>query len=356
MIPIYEPWITDREKKYAKEAIDTGWISSLGPFTTKFEKAFAEYLGVRHAISTNTGTAACHLALATLGIGPGDEVIVPSLTYIATANVVEYCGATPVSVDVDIDTWNIDPSLVEQAITARTKAVFPVHLFGNPARMLELQDICKEHRLYLIEDACEALGAECQLGKAGSVSDIGCFSFYGNKTITAGEGGMVVTNSDTWAEHCRMLRGQGQTKTYFHPYVGFNYRMTNIASAIALAQIERIDNILENKEGIYESYVAKFKDCPAVRTQVVDEGSTHGYWMMTVMVDNKPAVTKALASNEIDYRPVFYPLCDLPPYRSHRNAPIARQIHHHGIMLPSYPALGGNNLWDIADLVIGHAE
>lgn len=223
-IPISEPSITKKEIKYVNDAIKSGWVSSLGPYIDKFEKKFAWYIGTRYALTTLSGTTTLHLALASLGIGNGDEVIIPDLTFIATANAVTYTGAKPIMVDIEKDTWCIDPNAIKKAITAKTKAVMPVHLYGNPANMDEISEICEEYNLYVIEDAAEAHGAEYKGEKVGSLGDCGVFSFYGNKIITTGEGGIITTNSENIYDKAIFLRDHAMSKEkrYWHTEVGFN--------------------------------------------------------------------------------------------------------------------------------------
>ena len=241
-IPVAEPLLDGRETEYVLECLQTNWISSQGKFITQFESAFAEYCGVRHAIAVNNGTAALHLCLLALGVKAGDEVIVPSLTYVATANAVRYCNATPVFVDNDLRTFNIDANEIAAKITPSTKAIIPVHLYGHPADMDPILEIADKHRLFVVEDAAEAVGARYKDSRAGGIGTCAAFSFFGNKIITTGEGGMVTTNDEAIAARLRMLKGQGMDpdRRYWFPIIGYNYRMTNIAAAIGLAQLEQM--------------------------------------------------------------------------------------------------------------------
>ena len=246
MIPIAEPLLEEEELNNVMEAVKSGWISSKGKFIPEFEENFARYCGVKHSVATSNGTVALHLALATLGIKEGDEVIVPTLTFIATANAVRYTGAKPVFVDSNPDYWCIDPEKIEGAITPKTRAIIPVHLYGHPCDMEAIMAVAKKHDLYVIEDAAEAHGAEHKGRKVGSFGDIACFSFYGNKIITTGEGGMCLTDDEILAERMRILRDHGMNpgKRYWHDIVGFNYRMTNMQAAIGVAQLEKIDRVI----------------------------------------------------------------------------------------------------------------
>ena len=238
------------------DCLDSTWISSSGKYIEQFEKAFAEFCGVKHAVTCCNGTVALHLALMALGTQPGDEVIVPTLTYIATANAVTYCGARPVFVDSEPETWNMDPSLIEEKITPRTKGIIVVHLYGHPADMDPIMSIARRHGLFVIEDAAEAHGAEYKGHRVGSIGDMSTFSFYGNKIITTGEGGMVVTNNDSLASKARQLKGQGSVpdQRYWFPIIGYNYRMTNVASAIGLAQLEKAEWHIERRREVARWY------------------------------------------------------------------------------------------------------
>ena len=243
LIPVAAPVFAGREREYVADCMESGWISSAGKYVELFEAEFAKFCGVRHAVSCCNGTAALHLALAALGVGPGDEVIVPTLTFVATANAVTYCGARPVFADSEAETWNLDPAHVASKITPRTKGIVAVHLYGNPAEMDALRALAHRHGLFLLEDAAEAHGALYRDAHAGSLGDIAAFSFYGNKIIATGEGGMVTTDDDALAARVRLLRGQGMDaeRRYWFPVVGYNYRMMNLPAAIGLAQLERAE-------------------------------------------------------------------------------------------------------------------
>lgn len=363
MIPVYKPWLTDLEKKYVLDAYNSGWISSQGPYIERFEKAFAEYIGVKHAIAVNNGTAACHLAMVALGIGPGDEVIIPAVTFIATANAITYCGGKPVLCDIARDSWNIDSYLIESLITEKTKAIMPVHLYGVPANMFEINKIAKKYNLAVVEDACEALGAEIKDTKfsnkyAGSFSDISVFSFFGNKTITAGEGGMVCTDNDYLAELVRLYKGQGQgQKRYYHEVVGYNYRMTNIQAALGLAQLERIDEILKEKARIYEVYYSHLNNLWPVsdflNTQLCEPGDIPSDWLFSYLTEDRDELIIRLRDNEIDSRPVFYPINKMPPYSDLNDCPIANFVSERGLSLPSYPELTDSEINRIIGVIRG---
>ena len=261
--PVAAPDLSGNESAYVNECLRSTWISSNGPFISKFEGCIAGCTKSRHAIGTCNGTVALHLALTGLGIGPGDEVIVPSLTFVATANAVGYCGANPVFADSARDTWCLSVESVGALASPRTRAVIPVHLYGHPCDMDPLLDLARRHGLWVIEDCAEALGATYHDRPIGSFGIISTFSFYGNKLVTTGEGGMVVTDDDALAERLRLLRGQGMDpqRRYWHPLVGFNYRMTNIAAALGVAQMERFDQLLHNRKQIAAWYNERLGTC-----------------------------------------------------------------------------------------------
>ncbi len=249
-IPVTNPFLDEYEIELLNECIISGWVSSGGPFVKKFESLVAEHTGTKYAVSCSSGTSGLHLALLANDIGPGDEVIVPTLTFIATANAVRYTGAKPVFVDSDINTWNIDPKLIKDSITSKTKAIMAVHLYGLPADMDSINQIAKDYNLLVIEDASEAQGAKYKNKMVGSLADMAVFSFFGNKIITTGEGGMIVTNDKYLAEKCRLLRDHGMSKErrYWHQVLGYNYRMTNMQAALGVAQMGKIEKIIEKKK------------------------------------------------------------------------------------------------------------
>jgi len=343
-IPIYKPSLAGNEKKYVTECLETAWISAKGRFVGEFESKFARYVGIDHATTVCNGTVALHLALVALGIGPGDEVIVPTFTYIAPVNAIVYTGATPVFADSDAKTWQIDPNEVKRKITGRTKAIMAVHLYGHPCDMDGLVAIARENRIFLVEDCAEGFGSLYKGRHVGCFGDISCFSFYGNKTITTGEGGMVVTNDQTLFERTLHFKGQGLAKyrQYWHDVVGYNYRMTNVCAAIGLAQLERADELIAKKIEIAGWYDRQLKDSFFVRHDPVGD-VRHTYWMYSVLVPKlsmRDPVRLRLESAGIETRPTFYPVHTMPmysaKYEKHR---IAEDIGWRGINLPSYPDL-----------------
>jgi len=351
-IAVAAPDLNGREIEYVMECMTSGWISSSGRFIADFEAAFASFCGVKHAIAVNNGTTALHLALVALGLGPGDEVLVPDLTYIASANAVRYCGAVPVFVDNDRRTFNLDPELLEAKITSRTKGIIPVHLYGHPVDMDPVLELARRHDLFVLEDAAEAVGATYRGRRVGGIGDCATFSFFGNKIITTGEGGMVTTNDDALAQRLRLLRSQGMdpARRYWFPVVGYNYRMTNIAAAIGLAQMERIEDHLAMRQRIAAGYRKRLAGTEDVLTLPISENwAGHVYWMYTVLINrpdlkSRDAVIEALDEAGIESRPIFYPMHVMPPYAEDGAYPNADWCAERGINLPTHGSLSEEDL------------
>lgn len=330
------------EKKYLDKAIDTGYVSTIGPYVPEFEEKFAKYIGVKKAVSTQSGTAALHIALHELKIGPGSEVIIPALTFIATVNPVMYVGATPVFADVDIKTWNINPREIEKNITEKTKAIIPVHLYGNPCNMDEILEIAKRRNIYVIEDATESLGALYNAEHTGTFGDFGCFSFNGNKVLTTGGGGMVVGDNRERLEHIKFLVNQARDASngYYHPEVGFNYRMTNLEAALGLAQMERLNEFLRKKAEFYTIYKEEFNGLDSISFQEEGEKSKSSWWLICVTFDKKIDITrlqKELKNKGVPTRRIFMPLTEFPPYQNYKkgNYENSYQIYKKGLCLPA---------------------
>ena len=343
MIPVYQPYLCGREKEYVNDCMDTTWISSRGEYIARFERSFADYIGAEHATTVSNGTVAIHLALQALGVGPGDEVIVPSLTYIASVNTIIQSGAAPVFVDSLESTWQIDPEDVRRKITARTKAIMVVHLYGLPCDMDALAAICKEHGILLIEDCAEAFGARYKGQHVGTFGDVSTHSFFGNKTITTGEGGMVVAKTPQVMECCYHLKTQGvsATREYWHDVVAYNYRMTNICAAIGLAQLEQADSILAKKRQVAGWYREGLAGLPLVFHNEIPD-TVHSFWMCSIAVNDasmRQALRDHLRRAGIETRPLFYPSHTLPHCASRQSHPVAESLSARGISLPSYPGL-----------------
>ena len=341
-IPVSEPLLAGNELAYVTDCIRSGWVSSLGKYILEFEHQFAQFCGVKQGIAVSNGTTALHLALVTLGIGPGDEVIVPTLTFIATANAVHYTGAKPVFADSEPQTWNMDAEDVARCITPRTKAIIPVHVYGHPVNMGPILDLAAQHNLFVIEDAAEAHGARYQNKRVGSLGKMGVFSFYGNKIITTGEGGMITTDDDVLAERARFLRDHAMSpnKRYWHTEIGFNYRMTNIQAAMGVAQMEKIEEYVERKRKIASSYNQALQGIPGISLPPEAAWATSVYWMYSILVDapyqlSRDELMKALRTHNIDSRPFFYPIHTQPPYHTLDSLPVAERLSRLGINLPS---------------------
>ena len=356
-IPVASPVLGELEKRLVVDCLDSTWISSAGRYIEEFERLFADFCGVRHAVACNNGTTALHLALVALGVGPGDEVIVPDLTYIASANCVRYCGAEPVFVDCDPVTLNLDPAGVEARITPRTRAILPVHLYGHPCDMDPLREIAARHGLALVEDAAEAHGARYKGRRTGGLGDCASFSFFGNKIITTGEGGAVTTDDDALAARLRLLRGQGMDpqRRYWFPVVGFNYRMTNVAAAIGVGQMARIDEALAFRRELARWYDEAFADEPRVVRPATAPWAEHSFWMYTLLLapglgSVRDGVMARMEAAGVETRPVFYPMHVLPPYAQDPSPfPQASDCGARGINLPTHERLSRGDVRRVAD-------
>ncbi|MFA6523257.1 MAG: DegT/DnrJ/EryC1/StrS family aminotransferase [Candidatus Peribacteraceae bacterium] len=349
-VPVNMPVISPEAKAAVLEALESGWISSAGPAVTRFEQEFARCVGMQHGIAVMNGTAALHLALASLGIGRGDEVIVPDFTMIATVTAVLYTGAQPVFVDVERETFAMDPALLEAAITPRTKAILPVHLFGHSADMDPILAIAKAHGLAVIEDAAEVHGATYRGKKCGSMGIANCFSFYANKIITTGEGGMVVTDDAAIAEHARRLRDLAHSpgRRFWHTELGFNYRMTNLQAAVGLGELSHLDDYVEKKQWMAKRYAEEVSGIPGLRLPVTKSYATNVYWMYAVLVEDELGMTRdalraRLLERGVDTRDFFYPCHSQPFLKDHPQAtgsfPVSEDVAQRGFYLPSGLAL-----------------
>ena len=343
-IPVSGPSITQKEIDYVTDAVTNGWYGNANLYQSRFERAFAEYLGVKHAMALPSCTSAIHLALAALGVGRGDEVIVPDITWIASSAPIDYVGATPVFADVDPESWCLDARSFESLITERTKAVIPVDLYGNIADWPAIVDVARRHNVAVIEDAAEAVGAQIGEQKAGSFGDLGVFSFHGSKTLTTGEGGLLVTNDTPLFERAQVLRDHGRRpgdKAFFNREVAFKYKMSSMQAALGLAQLERIDELVTRKREIFAWYAEELADVRGVRLNVEAPGTKIVYWMVTVVLDPELGITKdvlqeRLAQRGIDTRPFFHPLSSLPAYEALPAAKEARERNRVAYALSPY--------------------
>lgn len=358
-IPVAEPLLDGKELEYVTDCVKSGWISSLGKYVRDFEQGFADYCGARYGVATSNGTVAIHLLAAALNFGPGDEVIMPGLTYVATANGIKYTGATPVFVDSERETWNVDPAKVVEAITPNTKAIFAVHLYGHPANMEPLQDIARRHNLLLLEDAAEAHGACYKGRRVGALSHAAVFSFYGNKIITTGEGGLIVTDNKALAERAFFLENQGRysDNPYWHPEIAYNYRMTNIQAAIGVAQLERIEAMLAIRRRNAAHYNRRLAGVPGLTLPPEAEWAKNVYWMYSIIIEDafgleRDEVIKKLREANIETRPFFYPVHTLPMYNTGQSLPIAEDLGRRGLNLPSGATLTPEQIDYICDTII----
>jgi perosamine synthetase len=362
IIPVCEPTLDGNELKYVQQAVETNWISSAGSYIHEFEAKFAEKCGARYGIACANGTVAMHLALATLGLGPGDEVILPTFTMIATINAVAYCGATPVLVDNEPNYWQMDVAQVAAKITPRTKAIIPVHIYGHPVDMDPLMELARKHGITVIEDAAESHGAEYKGRRTGSLGDAAGFSFYGNKIITTGEGGMITTDNREIAKLAWNLRDHAfSTERHFwHKFVGFNYRMTNLQAAVGLGQVEQMDKFVEARRHHAFAYNKRLAGIPGITTPPEAEWAKNVYWMYGILVDkarygmNRDELRRVLADNGIETRTFFIPMHCQPVYWEAfkgQRYPVAEQLCRDGFYLPSASSLTLDEIEYITDVI-----
>jgi perosamine synthetase len=363
MIPVNTPLLGERERAYVLQCLDTGWISSAGSFVNAFESSFAAFCGTSQGVSTTSGTAALHLALAALKIGPGDEVILPTLTIAACAFAVRYVGATPILVDVEPETGNMNPALVERKVTPRTRAIMPVHLYGHPADLDPLLEIAQRHHLAIIEDAAEAHGSLYRGRAVGGIGTVGCFSFYANKLITTGEGGMIVTNDEQLAQRARWLKDLAHSpeQRFAHEEVGFNYRMTNVQAAIGLAQLERVEESIARKQWMAARYKELLAGTPGLLLPSEAPWARNTYWMFAVRLSqaaklSRNAVMAALRARGVDSRAFFVPMHRQPVFlREGRYAgeryPVAEELAETGFYLPSGLAITEEQIREVCATV-----
>ncbi len=341
MIPVYEPVLKGNEKKYVMDCLKSNWISSFGKYNYKFEEAFASYCGVKYGVAVTSGTSALHLAAATLKIGKGDEVIIPDFTMIAPALAIAYQGAKPIFVDAEPKTWTINPKKIEEKITKRTKAILPVHIYGHPCDMDPILRIARRYDLYVIEDAAEAHGALYKGKKAGSFGQINAFSFYTNKVVTTGEGGMIVTNDKKLYERAQWLRNfcMDPERRYFHREIGFKYAMTNIQAAIGLAQLEYIEDTIKRKREIAKEYNELLEKIPCITLPYEAENVRNVYWMYGILIEDnfgvsRDKVKELLFKRGIDTRFFFTGMHKQPPFKTIGNFPVSEALERKGLYLP----------------------
>jgi perosamine synthetase len=369
-IPVNAPVISEEAKRYVRDSLETGWLSASGPYVAKFEQAFASYLGMKHGVAVANGTAALHSALLALGIGAGDEVIVPAFTMIAPVFAVMYTGARPLFVDSERETFNIDVTRIESKITSKTRVILAVHIFGHPCEMDAIREIAKRRGLRVIEDAAEAHGALYRGHLCGSMSDISCFSFYANKVVTTGEGGMALTQDDALARRLRKFRDlcHSDEKRFIHEDLGYNYRLTNVQAAIGLGELENIDRYVARKRAIAARYDAGLRHVPGIRTPITRPHARSVFWMYGILVDekaygrSKDGLRRALAERSIETRDFFYPPEDQPALTRRLGDvgchPHAAYLAKTGCYLPSGLAITDEEIDRVAEAVrdlAGHA-
>jgi perosamine synthetase len=366
-IPVCEPFLNGNELKYITEAVQTGWISSTGKFVKEFEEKFAGYCGMKFGVAVCNGTVALHLALAALKIGKGDEVIIPNFTMIASAFSVCYTGAKPVYIDADIDTWNMNVDLIEEKINPRTKAIMPVHIFGNPCNMDKIIQIAKKYNLFIIEDAAESHGAEYKGKKAGSFSDISAFSFFANKNITTGEGGMVLTNDENLYKKSLYFKNlcfpPDAPRNYMHEDIGFNYRMSNLHAALGVAQVEKADEYRDMRTKNFEIYKKYLGNIEGIILQKDEKESLNVHWMNGIIIESekfgrtRDEIVVLLKEKGIDTRLFFIGMDKQPSlikYGCESNGiyPVTEKLAKNGFYLPSASSLKENQIEFICETLI----
>ena len=357
MIPVCEPLLAGNEEQYVLDCIRSGWVSSAGKYVDEFEQQFAAYCGCKYGVSTTSGTTALHLALAALGIGRGDQVIVPTLTIASCAFAVLYTGATPAFVDSETAAFTMDAWRLDGALTEHTRAIMPVHLYGHPCDMDSIKEFADQHNLFVIEDAAEAHGALYKGKRAGSFGDIACFSFYANKVITTGEGGMIVTNNQAVAERARRLKdlAHDPARRFYHTDIGFNYRLTNVQAALGLAQLERIDELVEMRRANAARYTEGLQSCRVI-TPVEMWGAKSTYWMYAILVGSceiRDGLQRHLAEKGIGTRTFFVPLHQQKIFRQYSRGgfPVADDAGARGLYLPSGSGLTTDQIDLVCDAV-----
>jgi perosamine synthetase len=361
VIPVCEPTLGGNEAEYVLDCVESNWISSAGKYIPRFEQAFAAACDARYGVACANGTVALHLALSTLGIGPGDEVILPTFTMIATINAITYTGATPVLVDSEPVTWNMDLNQVADKITPRTRAVMPVHTYGHPVDMDPLLELAERHGFTVVEDAAEAHGAEYKGRKAGSLAQAGCFSFYANKIITTGEGGMVTTSDPDIARLARNLRDHAfsEERHFWHKYLGYNYRMTNMQAAVGLAQTEQMETFVQNRRANAARYTTALSQIPDIVTPPEAEWVKNVFWMYAILVEKEFGMSRDglrayLADHGIETRTFFIPMHLQPIYYrafEGQRYPVAEMLCQRGLYLPSASSLTADEIDYISDMV-----
>lgn len=363
MIPLCIPEISGNEWEYIKECLDTNWVSSAGSYVNKFEDDFAKFVGAEKAVVTVNGTAALELALRTLGIGDGDEVIVSSLTFISPVNAIKYVGAEPVFVDVCRDTYVMDADKIEELINEKTKAILPVHIYGHPVDMDKVMEIAQKYNLYVVEDATESLGSHYKEKSSGNIGHIGCFSFNGNKLITTGAGGMLVTNDEKLGERAKFLSTQTkiitENKAFYHPEVGYNFRMPNLLAAMGCAQLEKIEKYILAKREHANHYNKLLSNLKGISIPVEKAWAENVHWLYSIIIEDdygiiRDELIKKLSEAGIESRPFFKAVHNMPPYKHCKcgDMRITNELEAKGINLPSSVGLKDFEIESICKIII----
>ena len=376
-IPLSAPEIRGNEWKYIKECLDTGWVSSGGAFVDRFEQELAQYVGAKYAISANNGTAALHIALMVAGVQPDDEVLIPPLTFIAPANAIRYVGAWPVFIDIESDYWQMDPQKVVDFLISecrwsngelrnkttgrRVSAILPVHILGHPVDLDQILEVARKYSLAVVEDATESLGADYKGQKVGRLGDIGCFSFNGNKIITTGAGGMIVTDNEAWARKAKHLTTQAKEDPveYVHDVIGYNYRLNNIQAAMGCAQLENLESFISAKRNIASAYRKALSDFPGIVSMREASWANSIYWMYTVLINkdrylvDSRCLRLCLEQGRIQARPLWQPLHRSKVYSSCQayHVETADLVHREALSLPCSAGLSSENLERVIDAI-----
>lgn len=363
MIPVSEPLIGAKEFEYVSECLKSGWISSTGRYIEEFEEKWAAYCGMKFGIAVSNGTAALQVAIKCLNLKKGDEVIMPSFTIISCATAIIYNGAKPVLVDAESRTWTMDTAQIEKKITKKTKAIMPVHIYGHPCDMEPIWALAKKHNLKVVEDAAEAHGAEYKHQKCGSMGDLSCFSFYANKIITTGEGGMVLTNSKEYAEHARQSRNLffQKEKRFYHKELGYNFRLTNLQAAIGLAQLQKIEEFIRKKRWIAHIYNKRLRNIAGLILPIEEPWAKNVYWMYGIVLDEKTGFTakkfaERLRDNGIETRPFFLGMHKQPVFKTmglfrDDYYPVTERIAKQGLYIPSGLTLSVEQIDKVCDII-----
>lgn len=372
MVLLSGPNINGNEWKYVKDCLDTGWVSSVGSYVTDFEKKISDYVGSKYAVATSSGTSALHLSLLLSEVKNNDLVLVTNVTFIATLNAIKYVGASPILIDIDENSWQIDLDLLSDFLDSKTeirddvcilkstgqriKAIVPVHVLGNMCDMNKLVSICKKHNISIFEDAAESLGSSFEGKHSGTFGELGCFSFNGNKIITSGGGGMIVTDNEDLAIRAKHLSTQAKADNfeYFHDAIGYNYRLTNVAAAIGLAQLEQLDNFIQKKHFIKDFYINSLNGLGDINFQTVDKNVNSNWWLFTIKTKNQKKLLKSLNENKLQSRPFWIPMNKLPMYKNElyiTKNDISDKVYSNSLSIPCSTNISNKELSMVVDCI-----